>query len=80
MELTPAELTLLGLVIERPRHGYDPERVVAQRGVREWTDIGFSSIYYLLAELERRGLLHVPAAPAAARSRRVARQPSPGVP
>ncbi|MFI7217351.1 PadR family transcriptional regulator [Micromonospora maritima] len=71
MELTPAELTVLGLVVERPQHGYDLERVIEQRGIRQWTDIGFSSIYYLLAKLERRGLLHVPEAPTAARSRRV---------
>lgn len=71
MELTPAELTVLGLIIERPQHGYDLEQVIEQRGVRQWTDIGFSSIYYLLAKLEKRGLLHVPEAPAGAKSRRV---------
>lgn len=71
MELTPAELTVLGLVIERPQHGYDLEQVIELRGVRQWTDIGFSSIYYLLAKLEKRGLVHVPEAPAAAKSRRV---------
>ncbi|MBR8744390.1 PadR family transcriptional regulator [Nocardiopsis sp. MG754419] len=79
MELTPAELTVLGLVIERPRHGYDLEQVIEQRGIRQWTDIGFSSIYYLLAKLEKRGLLHVPDAPAAARSRRVFHATSEGV-
>jgi DNA-binding PadR family transcriptional regulator len=71
VELTPAELTVLGLVIERPQHGYDLEQVIEQRGIRQWTDIGFSSIYYLLAKLERRGLLHVPQAPAAPKSRRI---------
>lgn len=71
MELTTAELTVLGLIVERPRHGYDLERVIEQRGVRQWTDIGFSSIYYLLAKLAKRGLVHVPQAPAAAKSPRV---------
>lgn len=71
MELTPAELTVLGLIIERPQHGYDLEQVIEQRGVRQWTDIGFSSIYYLLAKLEKRLLLHVPETPAAAKSRRI---------
>ncbi len=55
--LTDAELTLMGLLAERPRHGYDLDRVIAQRGMREWTSIGFSSIYYLLDKLERRGLI-----------------------
>jgi DNA-binding PadR family transcriptional regulator len=71
VELTSAELTVLGLVIERPRHGYDLEQVIEQRGIRQWTDIGFSSIYYLLTKLEQRGLLDVPEAPATAKSRRV---------
>lgn len=62
---------MLGLVIERPQHGYDLEQVIERRGIRQWTDIGFSSIYYLLTKLEQRGLLHVPEAPAAARSRRI---------
>ncbi|GAB2958496.1 PadR family transcriptional regulator [Saccharothrix stipae] len=56
-ELTPAELTLLGLLVEKPRHGYELEEVITARGMREWTEIGFSSIYYLLAKLRDRGLV-----------------------
>ncbi|GAA1755595.1 PadR family transcriptional regulator [Streptomonospora arabica] len=72
-ELTRAELTVLGLLVERPRHGYDLEQVIERRGIRQWTDIGFSSIYYVLTKLERRGLVQVqvPEAPSAAKSRRV---------
>jgi len=55
--LTDAELVLLGLVAERPRHGYELEAVIAERGVREWTALGFSSIYYVLNKLESRGLV-----------------------
>jgi DNA-binding PadR family transcriptional regulator len=55
-ELTPAEVSLLGLLAERPRHGYEIEEVIVQRGMREWTEIGFSSIYYLLGRLRDRGL------------------------
>lgn len=55
--LTPAELTLLGLLVERPRHGYELEEVISARGMREWTTIGFSSIYYLLGRLRGRGLI-----------------------
>jgi DNA-binding PadR family transcriptional regulator len=55
--VTNAELAILSLVAETPRHGYDIERAIQQRGMREWTDIGFSSIYYLLGKLERAGLL-----------------------
>ena len=55
--MTNAELAILSLVAERPRHGYDIERAIVQRGMREWTDVGFSSIYYLLGKLEKAGLL-----------------------
>jgi len=71
VELTPSELVVLGLIVERPQHGYDLEQVIERRGIRQWTEIGFSSIYYLLAKLERRGLVHAPEPPATARSRRV---------
>ena len=55
--MTNAELAVLTLVAERPRHGYEIERVIGERGMREWTEIGFSSIYYLLKKLEREGLI-----------------------
>lgn len=71
MEPTPSELIVLGLIIERPQHGYDLEQAIERRGIRQWTEIGFSSIYYLLAKLEKRGLVHAPEAPATAKARRV---------
>ncbi|NES15520.1 MULTISPECIES: GyrI-like domain-containing protein [Micromonospora] len=55
--LTDAELTVLGLVAERPRHGYELETVIDARGIREWTALGFSSIYYVLGRLELRDLV-----------------------
>ena len=55
--MTNAELAVLTLVAERPRHGYEIERVIEERGMREWTEIGFSSIYYLLKKLGREGLI-----------------------
>ncbi len=56
-ELTPIELLILGLVSEMPRHGYELEQVIDRRGMREWTQIGFSSIYYVLSRLEKRELI-----------------------
>lgn len=55
--LTDAEFMVLGLVAETPRHGYQLEQVIAQRGMREWTRIGFSSIYFVLGRLEKKGLV-----------------------
>lgn len=55
--MTNAELAILSLIAERPRHGYDIERVIDERGMREWTEISFSSIYYLLKKLEKDGMI-----------------------
>jgi DNA-binding PadR family transcriptional regulator len=54
--MTNAELAILSLVAEKPRHGYEIEQVIEGRGMREWTEVGFSSIYYLLKKLEKDGL------------------------
>ncbi|MGW8144967.1 MAG: PadR family transcriptional regulator [Anaerolineales bacterium] len=55
--MTNAELAVLSLIAEKPRHGYDIEQAIEFRGMREWTEIGFSSIYYLLKKLEQEGLI-----------------------
>jgi DNA-binding PadR family transcriptional regulator len=55
--MTNAELSILSLVAERPRHGYEIETIIEERGMRDWTEIGFSSIYYLLKKLEKEGLV-----------------------
>jgi len=57
MNLTNSELLVLGLVAEMPRHGYELEQAIKQRGMREWTQIGFSSIYFVLGKLERKGFV-----------------------
>ena len=51
------DLVLLGLVAEEPTHAYRVEEKIRERRMSEWTEIGFSSIYRLLASLERRGLV-----------------------
>jgi DNA-binding PadR family transcriptional regulator len=55
--MTNAELAILSLVAEQPRHGYEIDQVIQARGMREWTEVGFSSIYYLLKKLEGQGLI-----------------------
>lgn len=55
--MTNAELAILCLVAEKPRHGYEIEQVIEDRGMREWTEVGFSSIYYLLKKLAEKGLV-----------------------
>ena len=55
-KLTNNECILLGLIAEAPRYGYQLEQVISERGMQQWTEIAFSSIYYLLAKLEKEGL------------------------
>jgi DNA-binding PadR family transcriptional regulator len=55
--MTNAELAIISLIAEKPRHGYEIEQVIKERGMREWTEVGFSSIYYLLRKLGQEGLI-----------------------
>lgn len=53
--MSDADLVVLSLLAEQPRHGYDIEQVIEARGYREWTSLAFSSIYYVLKRLQERG-------------------------
>ena len=53
--MTNAELAILSLIAEGPRYGYEIEQTIEERGMRDWTEVGFSSIYYLLNRLEKAG-------------------------
>lgn len=55
--MTHAEFAILSLIAEAPRHGYEIEQTIEQRGMRDWTEIGFSSIYYVLKKLEKEALI-----------------------
>ena len=55
--MTNAELAILSLITQQPRHGYEIEQVIEERGMRDWTEVGFSSIYYLLNKLENDNLI-----------------------
>jgi DNA-binding PadR family transcriptional regulator len=65
--MTNAELAILGLVAEAPRHGYEMEQLIEERGMRNWAEVGFSSIYYILNKLEQRSLIRSHREPAAGR-------------
>ncbi len=51
------ETAVLGLVCEKPRYGYELEKIIEEREMRNWTEIGFSSIYYVLKRLEKYGYI-----------------------
>lgn len=51
------EIALLGLLAEKSRYGYELDKVIEERGMRQWTDIAFSSIYAALRQLENQKLV-----------------------
>jgi DNA-binding PadR family transcriptional regulator len=51
------EAAVLGLLCENPLYGYTIEKIIEERGMRHWTEIGFSSIYYVLKRLEAKNLI-----------------------
>ncbi len=55
--MSNAEIAILGLVAEEPRYGYELNQIIKERGIRYWTEIGFSSIYYVLTRLEKKMLV-----------------------
>ncbi len=65
--LTDAELVVLSLICEQPKHGYQVEQEITQRNMRVWTDLSTSSIYYVLRRLEEKGAIRVTAAEPARR-------------
>ena len=55
--LSHVAFVVLGLVAEHPCHGKDINKRIEDRGMRNWTAIGKSSIYGVLKTLKRKGLL-----------------------
>lgn len=62
---------MLGLICEGSRYGYEMEKVIEERNMRHWTEIAFSSIYYVLKRLEKKGLISSGTERVSGRSRKV---------
>ena len=56
MTISLNEHLILGILTEGPQHGYRIEQIIAERGMRQWSEVGFSSLYYILDKLEKKGL------------------------
>lgn len=54
--LNHAEFIVLGLIAEQSSHAYNINKRIEERGMRDWTNIGRSSIYRVIKNLEKRGL------------------------
>jgi len=55
--LNHREFAILGLISEFPSHAYSLDQRIEERGMRAWTQIGKSSIYNDLGNLEENGLV-----------------------
>lgn len=65
------EASVLGLICEGFRYGYELDKVIEERNMRQWTEIAFSSIYYVLKRLEKKGLINSGTEQVSGRSRKV---------
>lgn len=68
--MTDAELAILSLVAEKPSDDCELRDLIEARGLRRWTAIGSSSMYYVLDKLERQGLIRRSTAPEGPNGRR----------
>ncbi len=57
MSLSDPAFVILAVLAEEEAHGYRLRSIVHDRGFRFWTDLGRTSIYNALAQLERLGFL-----------------------
>jgi len=55
--ITNQETALLALLAEKEYYGYELEKTVEFRAMREWTDLSISGIYKSLRKLEDRSLV-----------------------
>lgn len=69
--ISDLEASILGLICEGLRYGYELEKIIEERNMRYWTEIAFSSIYYVLKRLEKKGLITSGTERVSGRSRKV---------
>jgi len=55
--LTKNDLLILGLLLDRPMHGYEIAQTIKAEGVTTWMDISTPAVYYSLSKLHRLGLI-----------------------
>jgi len=55
--ITNREAAILGLLSERPMYAYEIEKIIEERNMRYWTEISFSTLYYELKKLKKKGLV-----------------------
>jgi DNA-binding PadR family transcriptional regulator len=58
-KLTTPDLVLLSLLAERPMHGYQANRELERREIRDWAAISRPQVYYSLEKLTAAGMVRV---------------------
>ena len=54
---TKTDLLLLGLLLDRPMHGYDLYQMIQSEGIDGWFSISAAGVYYSLRKLRDQGLV-----------------------
>lgn len=57
--LTNTELILLKFIRQKPSYAYEIERMIEERGIRNWVKIGGATVYQVLDRLSKKGILQV---------------------
>lgn len=55
--MTKTDLLLLGLLLERPMHGYELYQYIQSEGIDTWFHVSAAGVYYSLGKLRDRGLV-----------------------
>ncbi len=55
--MTKTDLLILGLLVDKPMHGYEIEQLLKAEGIKEWFNVSMPSIYYSLKKLAEEGLV-----------------------
>jgi DNA-binding PadR family transcriptional regulator len=54
---TKTDLLLLGLLLDRPMHGYELYQQIQAEGIDEWYNVSAAGVYYSLRKLREQGLV-----------------------
>jgi DNA-binding PadR family transcriptional regulator len=52
--ISDSEAVILGMLVDAPKYAYEMEGIIEAQSMRDWTEIAFSSIYYVLTNLEKK--------------------------
>ncbi len=57
LSATKIDLLLLGLLLDRPMHGYELFQQIQAEGIDGWFNVSMAGVYYSLGKLRDQGLV-----------------------